>query len=49
MMLVLCSLCMSGCRFTMLNAFERSRAIATVILFFVVVVEAFSDCVVYFM
>ena len=32
-MLVLCSLCMSVCRFTVSNAFERSRAIATVLFF----------------
>ena len=32
-MLVLCSLCMSVCRFTVSNAFDRSRAIATVLLF----------------
>ena len=32
--LVLCSLCMSVCRFTVLNAFERSRAIATALFFF---------------
>ena len=31
-MLVLCSLCMSVCRFTVSNDFERSRAIATVLL-----------------
>ena len=29
-MLVLCNLCMSVCRFTVSNAFERSRATATV-------------------
>ena len=44
-MLVLCSLCISVCRFTLSNAFERSRAIATVLFFF----KAFSDYVVYFM
>ena len=32
-MLVLCSLWMSVCRFTVSNAFERSRAIATVLFF----------------
>ena len=33
-MLVLCNLCMSVCRFTVSNAFERSRAIAAVLFFF---------------
>ena len=33
-MLVLCSLWMSVCRLTVSNAFEGSRAIATVFFFF---------------
>ena len=46
-MLVVCSLCMRVCRFTVSNAFERSRAIATVLLGFFVV-KTFGDCVVHF-
>ena len=44
---MLCSLCMSVCRFTVSNDFESSRAIETVRFFFAV--EAVSDCVVYYM
>ena len=46
--LVLCSLCMSVCRFTVSNDFESSRAIEKVRFFFFAV-EAVSDCVVYYM
>ena len=47
-MLVLCSLCMGVCRFTVLNGFKRSRAIATALFYFLLlkplVIVLFISC-----